>query len=169
MNLIVTKTGAHEALLDWGQGARRAAAGRSGIGDKRAEGDGVTPIGTYKLRRLLYRPDRVGVPHTHLTSAPIAPEDGWCDAPGDPQYNLPVKRPYRASNEELWRTDHLYDLLVVIGFNDDPVVRGKGSAIFLHVARPNYGPTEGCVAIAMADWHDLLPRLAPGDTITIRV
>jgi L,D-peptidoglycan transpeptidase YkuD (ErfK/YbiS/YcfS/YnhG family) len=169
MNLIVTSTGGHSALLDWGHGARRAATGHSGIGDKRAEGDGVTPIGMYPLRRLLYRLDRVGVPHTRLVSAPIAPDDGWCDAPGDPQYNLQVKRPYRASNEELWRADHLYDLLVVIGFNDDPVVRGKGSAIFLHVARPGYGPTAGCVAIAMADWHDLLPLLAPGDTITIRV
>ncbi len=75
----------------------------------------------------------------------------------------------REHTKTLWRADHLYDLLVVIGFNDDPVVRGRGSAIFLHVARPNYGPTEGCVAIAMADLVELLPRLAPGDTITIRL
>ncbi len=93
MNLIVTPQGAHEARLDWGGGPRRAAIGRGGIGPKGGEGDGVTPVGTYPLRRLLYRADRLAVPATGLPASALAPEDGWCDAPCDPAYNMPVKRP----------------------------------------------------------------------------
>jgi L,D-peptidoglycan transpeptidase YkuD (ErfK/YbiS/YcfS/YnhG family) len=169
MNVIVTARGAHEALLDWGHGVRRAAVGRSGIGDKLAEGDGMTPIGTFAFRRIFYRADRLSAPHTKLPVAALAPDDGWCDAPVDPHYNMLVKRPYPVSSEELWRTDHIYDLIVVIGFNDDPVVRGKGSAIFLHIARPTYSATAGCVAIKESDLLELLPLLGPHDTITIRV
>ncbi|MBS0469927.1 MAG: L,D-transpeptidase family protein [Proteobacteria bacterium] len=165
MNVLVTpKDGA--ALLDWGAGARRAAVGRSGIGVKRREGDGVTPLGTYPLRRLYWRADRIEWLVTGLPIKAIARDDGWCDAPGDPNYNRLVKRPYAASSETLWRDDGLYDLLVTIGFNDDPVVDGAGSAIFLHAARPDYGPTEGCIALAKADLLELLMRLAPGDTLT---
>lgn len=168
MNVIVTRHGAHEALLDWGQGARRAAIGRGGIADKRAEGDGVTPLGTYPLRRVLYRSDRLALPATRLAVAAIMPNDGWCDAPMNPKYNQQVKRPYRAGSEALWRDDHLYDLLVVIGFNDQPVVPGKGSAIFLHVARPAFTPTDGCVAIVLSDLVALVALLAPGDAIAIK-
>ena len=168
MNVIVTPNGGHQAQLDWGKGARRAAVGRSGIGVKHAEGDGLTPIGTYPLRRLLYRADRVTRPRSRLPIAAIATNDGWCDAPMNPKYNQPVKRPYRAGSEALWRTDHLYDLFAVIGYNDTPVVAGKGSAIFLHVARPAFTATEGCVAIALADLEELVALLGPGDTITIK-
>ncbi len=169
MKVTVTGTGPHEALLDWGMGARRAAIGRSGIGEKLAEGDGTTPLGTYALRRVLYRVDRGAPPLTGLPRMALTPDDGWCDAPADPRYNQQVKRPYAASNEALWRTDHLYDLIVVIGFNDDPVMPGKGSAIFLHVARPAYSPTDGCVAIAGSDLRALLPHLGHASTITIRL
>ena len=168
MQVIVTKHGAHEALLDWGQGARRAAIGRGGIATKNREGDGVTPAGTYPFRRVLYRSDRMVQPITHLPVAVIMPNDGWCDAPMNPKYNQQVKRPYRAGSEALWRDDHLYDVLAVIGFNDQPVVQGKGSAIFLHVARPAYSATDGCVAMAQKDLLDLLSLLGPGDTIAIR-
>ncbi|MEJ0043741.1 MAG: L,D-transpeptidase family protein [Rhizomicrobium sp.] len=167
MNLIVTPYGALEARLDWGQGARRAAIGRGGIGPKGGEGDGITPVGSFPLRRLLYRADRLALPATGLPAAALAPDDGWCDAPADPAYNTQVKRPYRASSEALWRADGIYDLIVAIGFNDDPVVRGKGSAIFLHIARPSYSPTAGCVALAQGDLLDVLALLTPGDTITI--
>ncbi|MEI9885691.1 MAG: L,D-transpeptidase family protein [Rhizomicrobium sp.] len=169
MNLIVTPHGAHEARLDWGEGPRRAAIGRGGIGGKRGEGDGITPVGTFALRRLLYRPDRLAAAQTGLPVLALSPDDGWCDAPVDPAYNTLVKRPYRVSSEALWRADGLYDLIVVIGFNDDPVVRGKGSAIFLHVARPTYSPTAGCVALAQADLTEVLALLGLDDTITIRL
>ena len=78
----------------------------------------------------------------------IRPRDGWCDAPADRNYNRPVRHPYPASAERLWRADGLYDVVVVLGYNDRPRVRGRGSAIFMHVARPGYAPTEGCIALA---------------------
>ncbi len=100
--------------------------------------------------------------------ATIERDDGWCDAPLDAAYNRPVKLPYRASAEALWREDHLYDLVVILGFNDAPVVSAAGSAIFLHIARPDFGPTQGCIALAANDLLELVPLLGPNDTISIR-
>jgi L,D-peptidoglycan transpeptidase YkuD (ErfK/YbiS/YcfS/YnhG family) len=147
----------------------RCALGRGGVADAEAkvEGDGATPAGVWPLRRLLFRPDRGVPPPTRLPSAPIAPDDGWCDAPGDPRYNRQVTLPYPASAERLWREDHLYDLLVVLGHNDAPVVQGAGSAIFLHLATDGFAPTEGCVALARADLIALLERAGPGDCLEI--
>ena len=167
MDISVVPNGS-EALLDWGRGARRAAIGRGGIAIKRREGDGVTPIGSFAIRKVFYRADRLAMPGTALPLSAIAPDDGWCDAPDDALYNRPVKRPYRASSEALWREDHLYDLLVVLGYNDAPVVPGRGSAIFLHVARPDFAPTEGCVAIALEDLRELVAQLSQGDAIKIQ-
>lgn len=164
---IVVKKDAHGATLDWGAGTKRCAIGRGGIGVKGGEGDGMTPIGTFPVRRVLYRPDRISPPQTSLPISAIAEDDGWCDAPDDANYNRPVKLPYAASHERMWREDHLYDVVVILGYNDDPVIAGKGSAIFLHVARPDYGPTEGCVALALPDLLQVLEKLSPGDTIRI--
>jgi len=147
----------------------RAAIGRSGVtkaSDKR-EGDGATPLGCYPLRRVLYRADRVEPPQTALPSRPLLPDDGWCDAPEDPAYNRPVRRPYPASHEALWREDELYDIILVLGHNDDPPASGAGSAIFLHCKRGDYEPTEGCVALAPADVRALLAAARPGDTLMI--
>ena len=165
MNVIVRPAGAQRARIEWDSHACACAVGRSGISVKQAEGDGITPVGTFAVRRVLYRADRMPKPATRLPLAALAPDDGWCDAPADPAYNTQIKRPYRASHEALWRDDGLYDLIAVLGFNDDPVVPGKGSAIFLHVAGP--GPTEGCVALALGDLAALLAALEPGDTVTI--
>lgn len=141
--------------------AFRCAVGRSGIRAEKTEGDGATPAGLFLLRRVLYRADRIEAPATEIPMAAIAADDGWCDSPGDPNYNRPVKRPYPSSHERLWREDEIYDLVVVIGHNDDPPTPGAGSAIFLHVARPDYAPTEGCVALALADLRYLLARCGP--------
>lgn len=157
------------ATLDWGAGPRRCAVGRSGVGEKLKEGDGLTPIGIFPVRYALYRPDRIAPPKTGLETRAIGEWDGWCDAPGDPAYNRAVTLPYPASAENLWRQDHLYDAVAVLGFNDDPVVDAKGSAIFLHVAKPDYGPTEGCVALALNDLLDALEAMKPGTAIEIRV
>src|SRR3954467_9687623 len=138
-------------VLDWGAGPRRCAIGPAGIGTKAGEGDGVTPQGVFAIREIFYRPDRMAKLHVHLPLRATAPDDGWCDAPDDPNYNRLVKLPYGASHEELWREDHLYDLILVLGYNDDPVVPGKGSAIFLHLARPDYAHTHGCVAVKHDD------------------
>jgi L,D-peptidoglycan transpeptidase YkuD (ErfK/YbiS/YcfS/YnhG family) len=141
--------------------------GRGGVrGDKR-EGDGATPRGTFPLRRLYYRADRLAVPATGLPCAAIAPHDGWCDAPGDANYNRPVVLPYAASAEHLWREDGVYDLIVVIGYNDAPAVPGRGSAIFMHVIAPDAAPTAGCVALARDDLLDILRGLDARATITI--
>ncbi|HEV2675325.1 MAG TPA: L,D-transpeptidase family protein [Aliidongia sp.] len=130
----------------------RCALGRGGLSDAKREGDGATPIGAWPLRRLLYRPDRIlAPPTTGLPVTPIGPADGWCDAPGDKNYNLPVILPYPVSTEALWRDDPVYDLIVPLGYNDGPIVPGHGSAIFLHLARDGYLPTEGCVSLARAD------------------
>jgi L,D-peptidoglycan transpeptidase YkuD (ErfK/YbiS/YcfS/YnhG family) len=167
MNVIVTANG-REALLDFGKGPRRAAIGRSGIGIKECEGDGLTPVGTWPFRKVMFRGDRVLAPRTRLKLWPIIKGDAWCDAPNDARYNRWVRTPYPASTETLHRDDHLYDIAVELGFNDDPVVAGKGSAIFLHIARPDCGPTEGCIALGEADLIELLGYLAPGDMLTVR-
>jgi len=134
--------------------------------DKR-EGDGKSPLGIWPIRRVLYRPDKSGPPDTRLPTKALERDDGWCDAPGDPAYNQPVKLPYPASAERLWRDDPVYDLVVVLGHNDDPPVAGLGSAIFLHLARDGYPGTEGCVALARADVEALLAAARPGDVVEI--
>jgi L,D-peptidoglycan transpeptidase YkuD (ErfK/YbiS/YcfS/YnhG family) len=155
-------------ILSWPGGSFRCALGRGGIRADKREGDGATPVGCFALRRVLYRPDRlVEVPRTGLPVAPIAPKDGWCDDAGDPAYNRPVTLPYAASHEEMWRADGLYDVVVVLGHNDDPVVPGQGSAVFLHVAKPDYEPTAGCVALHLGDLLALLCCCAPGDRLCV--
>jgi L,D-peptidoglycan transpeptidase YkuD (ErfK/YbiS/YcfS/YnhG family) len=154
-------------VAHWGSGSHRCAIGRGGVGEKMREGDGITPAGIWPLRRVLYRADRQNAPKTALPLSPIAADDGWCDAPADKNYNLPVKLPYPASAEELWHADALYDIVVVIGFNDAPVVAGMGSAIFLHVAAKDFAHTEGCVALEKEDLLELLGEISPTATIHI--
>lgn len=144
-----------------GRARFRCAVGRGGIRLDKREGDGGTPAGIWPLREVLYRADRITKPKTALPVRALTRDDGWCDAPGDANYNRPVRLPYPASAEQLWRGDHIYDLIVVVGYNDAPVVPGRGSAIFLHFARSNYSPTAGCVAFAPAH---LLKILALTDT-----
>ena len=148
----------------------RCALGRGGViaAEQKQEGDGATPLGDWPLRRLLYRADRGAAPKTALPASAIAPDDGWCDAPADGAYNRPVIHPYPASAERLWRNDALYDLVVILGHNDDPVIVGAGSAIFLHLAKAGYTPTEGCVALASKDMEALLRIAGPGDVLRIR-
>jgi L,D-peptidoglycan transpeptidase YkuD (ErfK/YbiS/YcfS/YnhG family) len=140
------------------QGGRifRAALGRGGVRPDKQEGDGATPAGLLPLRRVLYRAARIPPPDCVVPTEPIAPEDGWCDDPSHTDYNRMIRLPHDGRCEELWRADGLYDLVGVLGWNDDPVVRGRGSAIFLHIARPDYAPTEGCVALAPDDVRRVL-------------
>lgn len=142
--------------------------GRSGIVAHKQEGDGGTPVGRFPLRRVLYRADRLSAPVTVLPVAVIAEDDGWCDDPADDAYNKPIKLPYGASAETMHRADGLYDVVVIIGHNDDPVVAQAGSAIFMHVAPGDGGFTAGCVALARKDLLALLGLLRPGAVIEIR-
>ncbi len=150
--------------LTWNGRRVRCALGRNGIRSDKKEGDGATPAGFFPLRRVLYRADRIPAPETDLPVQPLKAEDGWCDDSADPAYNQRVKRPFAAHHEALWRDDHVYDVIVELGHNDDPPVPGLGSAVFLHVARPGYEPTEGCVALRM---EDLLALLAQCDKTAI--
>lgn len=134
----------------------RASLGRGGIRARKQEGDGATPAGLLPLRRLLYRADRVARPRAPVPAMPLAPHDGWCDDPSHADYNRPVRLPHDGRHEALWRADSAYDIIGVLGWNDAPVLRGVGSAIFLHVARPDFAPTEGCIALALPDLRTVL-------------
>ena len=146
----------------------RCTLGRGGLKADKREGDGATPAGTFPLRELWYRPDRVTRPETGLECRPIDPDRGWCDDPRDVGYNRVVWAPYPASHERLWREDRLYDLVIPLGYNDAPAVPGLGSAIFLHVAAPDYSPTEGCVAVACDDLLALLASCGPATMLRVK-
>ncbi len=165
--MIFTATA--DGMLTLGGRKVRCALGPAGVvpASEKREGDGASPLGVWPIRRVLYRPDRGGPPATALPVSALSPDDGWCDAPDDPAYNRAVILPYGASAETLWRGDQVYDIIMVLGHNDDPVVPGMGSAIFLHVCRPGYLPTEGCVAITRSDIESLLGLAQPGDAVEI--
>lgn len=149
----------------------RCSLGKGGVrpaGEKR-EGDGASPLGIWPIRYVFYRPDRLFPPETALNVVPLSPDDGWCDDPSSPFYNQHVKLPFAPSHEKLWRDDHVYDLIVVLGHNDDPPVSGMGSAIFAHLARPDYSGTEGCVAMKLEDMQAFLRVAKPGDAIEIHI
>ncbi|HEY2132150.1 MAG TPA: L,D-transpeptidase family protein [Acetobacteraceae bacterium] len=133
-----------------------AALGRAGIRAEKQEGDAATPAGLLPLRRVLYRADRQPIPRTAVPREPLSPDDGWCDDPTHVDYNRLIRLPHPARHEVLWREDGLYDVIGVLGWNDAPVVRGRGSAIFLHVARPDLSPTEGCVALPLGELRRVL-------------
>jgi len=139
----------------------RCAVGRGGLKVLKREGDGGTPKGEWPLRRLILRPDKLRFVTHQLPCRFLKPDDGWCEAPDDPRYNQPVKLPYGAVSDHMWRQDDLYDAIVVLGHNDRPRRRNFGSAVFFHVARPDFGPTAGCVAVAKADIRKILKLVGP--------
>jgi L,D-peptidoglycan transpeptidase YkuD (ErfK/YbiS/YcfS/YnhG family) len=173
MDILVTARTISPQLgtLTWGasgiQRTVKCALGRSGLAVDKREGDGATPVGRFPLRRVLYRADRLSLPPIALPTAVIEPGDGWCDDPASADYNRQVRLPITASHEHLWRLDELYDMVVVLGYNDDPPVAGAGSAIFLHVARPDYAPTQGCVAVARGDLLQLLAECGDENFLTV--
>jgi L,D-peptidoglycan transpeptidase YkuD (ErfK/YbiS/YcfS/YnhG family) len=164
---VTALPGAAVGAMNCGGKTLRCALGSNGIVALKREGDGATPAGCWPLRRVLFRPDRLSPPPTALPLSPIEPDDGWCDDPADAAYNRPVKLPYRSSAEAMWRTDHVYDVVVVLGHNDHPVVPGAGSAIFLHLSRSAYEPTAGCVAVTLPDMIEILRHSPPGTDMLI--
>jgi L,D-peptidoglycan transpeptidase YkuD (ErfK/YbiS/YcfS/YnhG family) len=158
-----------DGLFDLRGAVVRCALGLNGVieADAKREGDGRSPAGVWPLRQLLYRPDRGPRVPTRLPTRFLTPNDGWCDDPRDRAYNQAVRIPYGAGMERLWREDGVYDLLVVLGYNDDPALAGAGSAIFLHVATPGYSPTQGCIALARPDLETLLAVAGPNDALAI--
>ncbi len=149
-----------------GAGLRcRAAIGRAGRSAEKHEGDGATPIGPLRLLRVMYRAGRVRPPCCAKPVEPIGPDDGWCDDPHDKAYNRKVRLPHSGRHEALWREDAIYDLIGVLDWNTHPIVPHRGSAIFLHLATPDYAPTAGCIALSK---QDLVACLEAGLT-TIQV
>jgi L,D-peptidoglycan transpeptidase YkuD (ErfK/YbiS/YcfS/YnhG family) len=141
--------------------------GRSGRRARKREGDGATPIGRFVLASVLYRSDHGRRPRTGLGVRPLRPADGWCDCPCDRNYNRPVRLPYPASAEAMWRADGLYDIVVVLSHNSRPRIRGLGSAIFLHVARSDRAPTRGCIALDSAELERALVHLRRGAAVRV--
>lgn len=146
----------------------RCCIGAGGTTANKHEGDQCTPLGAWPLRRVFYRPDRPPIPQTSLPLVRITRTMGWSDDPCDPkQYNRLVALPYAHRHEMLWRDDGVYDIVVELGYNDAPPVIGRGSAIFLHVARPDFAPTAGCVALAIEDLRQLLGRVSSGELLEV--
>jgi L,D-peptidoglycan transpeptidase YkuD (ErfK/YbiS/YcfS/YnhG family) len=146
------------------------ALGCRGLVSEKREGDGGTPIGTFPLLQVHYRADRIVAPATSLPLQKIEPSHGWCDAPDDAAYNQPVTLPYPASAEHMWRNDHLYDLVVILDYNMEPVRPFAGSAIFFHLAKEETGilaPTEGCVALRKRDMLQVLARITQASRMRI--
>jgi L,D-peptidoglycan transpeptidase YkuD (ErfK/YbiS/YcfS/YnhG family) len=143
------------------------ALGRGGILANKREGDGGTPRGSFRPRRLWWRADRHPRPRTLLPVRAIGPADGWCEDPADRHYNRPVGLTSRQAGDRLRRDDHLYDYIIEIDHNVRPRVAGRGSAVFLHLARPHFAPTAGCVAMTRSAMLRLLQRLGPRTRIII--
>lgn len=143
------------------------ALGRGGIMANKREGDGGTPRGIFRPRQLWWRADRHPRPRTFLPLRPIRPEDAWCEDPGDRHYNRPVRLEPGRGGDRLRRDDHLYDFIVEIDHNTQPRIAGRGSAVFLHLARENFGPTAGCVSMTESAMLRLLRRLGPRTKIVI--
>lgn len=175
MEILVTPTSQNPSrgLLKFGSKIYPCALGKEGITKGKKEGDNKSPVGNFRLRRVYYRYDKLHKPiYSKVPMLALLQEDGWCDDPKDKEYNKSVMLPYHASAESLWREDDLYDVLVVMGYNDDPVEPGKGSAIFMHVARNlddnEYLGTEGCVSLNKEDLLEILPILTPETSLRIQ-
>jgi L,D-peptidoglycan transpeptidase YkuD (ErfK/YbiS/YcfS/YnhG family) len=145
----------------------QVALGRSGILANKREGDGGTPRGRFRLLRVWWRADRSPRPSTRLPVRRIVRDDAWCEDPCDRRYNRPMKLDTAASGDRLWRDDHLYDLIIELDHNTRPRIAGRGSAVFVHVARPGLRPTAGCVALSASRLRGLLRRLGPRTRIVI--
>lgn len=167
MHIKVKAITGHQGELSFKGRTYLCALGKSGITTDKKEGDHASPAGLYPLKTVYFRPDKLDRPHTPLSCKEITPRDGWCDDPNDSAYNKPIIVPFPASHETLWREDDLYDVIVVLGYNDAPPVPGKGSCIFMHVAKKGYEGTEGCVALAKSDLLDLLSQIDPLTQIEI--
>jgi len=173
MSLAVVRIGSRPGCpalgrLFAGPLALPAALGRSGIRADKREGDGATPRGLFRPLRVWWRADRLPRPRTILPVRRIGPADAWCEDPADRRYNRAVRRSASEPGDRLRREDHLYDLIVEIDHNTRPRVAGRGSAVFIHVARPAFGPTAGCVALRRSDLQMLVARLTRRTRITIQ-
>lgn len=143
------------------------ALGRSGTTRAKREGDGATPLGRLAIIGLAYRSDRTPRPRTAIRTTSIRPDDGWCDDPASRLYNRPVRLPFGFGHERMWRDDALYDVVVDLAWNRRPAIRGRGSAIFLHAARPDLSPTQGCIAVPRGRIRLLAERIGRRTVVAV--
>jgi L,D-peptidoglycan transpeptidase YkuD (ErfK/YbiS/YcfS/YnhG family) len=151
----------HRGVLRFGSLLLPCALGRSGVTHFKREGDGATPAGRHRLLSLYVRRDRLPGPRTRVPSQAMKRDDAWCEDPRDGRYNRPVRLPARPGHDSMWRADRLYDICGVLDWNVRPRVNGRGSAIFLHLCRPGFGPTAGCIALRSGDLKRLLAAVGP--------
>ena len=139
--------------IQWRDQILKAAIGKNGVivAENKVEGDLKSPMGSYRVTHGYYRPDKMDCPKSIIPFAVLEPSFGWCDEPTHPLYNQQVMKPFDASHEDLWRDDDVYDVILVTDHNTNPIVPGKGSAVFIHVARENFEPTDGCLALRKED------------------
>jgi L,D-peptidoglycan transpeptidase YkuD (ErfK/YbiS/YcfS/YnhG family) len=157
-----------QGLLQVGASVFPCALGRGGISANKREGDGATPLARMRLLSGYFRRDHVAPRGSRLPMQPIASDLGWCEVPADRNYNRPVTMPYAASHETMRRADDLYDFCIVLDWNITPRRRGRGSAIFFHLARPGFAPTQGCVAVSRQVMQRMLPLLSAETVLEVR-
>jgi len=156
-----------QGLMRAGPWLLPVALGRGGIKANKREGDGSTPRGRFVPVRLWWRADRLTRPRTALPVRRIGRDDAWCENPADRRYNRAFVRSANEPGDRLWRDDHLYDLFIEIDHNTRPRVAGRGSAVFVHVARPGFAPTAGCVALQRPSLRALVARIGPKTRILV--
>jgi len=169
-DVLTIQADSADSALGWallGPKRWRCVLGAGGVREDKVEGDAATPAGEFPLRRIYFRNDRLVLPKVRLPARPIGEHDGWCDDPRSAAYNRLVRIPNDWSHEKMWREDGLYDLVVVVGYNDDPPEGEWGSAIFLHIARDDYAPTQGCVAFARDDLLELVTLIGPQTRLNV--
>lgn len=146
----------------------KCAFGKNGFSANKKEGDGCTPLGVFLLRECWYRADKIGIPKTSLPLKIISENDGWCDDVASLEYNQHIIIAGGSPrHEKLWRDDGVYDLIIPLGYNDEPIITGKGSAIFMHIAKPDYSGTEGCIALALPDLLEIISQVSTDCNIEI--
>ena len=161
--IIVKKSG----YLEFKKLKLRCSLGKAGIKKKIKEGDKITPRGVFKIIKLYYRADKIGKIKTQIRKIKIKKKIGWCDDPRSVFYNKQIKLPNKFSHEKLYRNDNLYDLILVLNYNMNPIVKNKGSAIFIHVAKNNYQPTHGCIGLKKIDLLTILKKIKKNEKVKI--
>jgi L,D-peptidoglycan transpeptidase YkuD (ErfK/YbiS/YcfS/YnhG family) len=162
--IIISKSG----YLKYKKFKFRCALGKAGIGKKKIEGDNITPKGKYKIIKVFYRADRIEKLKTNYKLIKINKNIGWCDDPKSENYNKVIYLPSKFGHEKLYRKDKIYDLILALDYNYKPVIRNKGSAIFIHIANQNYKSTRGCIALKKSDLILILEKIKKSTIVKIQ-
>jgi L,D-peptidoglycan transpeptidase YkuD (ErfK/YbiS/YcfS/YnhG family) len=161
--IIINKSG----YLKYKDFKFKCALGKSGIGKKRKEGDNITPKGTFNIIKIYYRKDRIKKINSEFTLIEIKKNIGWCDDPKSKKYNQLIKLPSKYRHEKFFRNDRIYDLILVLDYNMNPIIKDKGSGIFIHIAKNNYSKTRGCIALKKDDLIEIISKIKRDTKIRI--